>query len=585
MAESKPSFALPPIKDNSIGWGPASHVLPEQFRDIPYAPYSKGDKLGRIADWSAPEGQKQDNRETSGRTGRQGFNRFNKDPYQSYGAGVSSAFIYTHNEDEASFSVVDNRSAAAKKASAIKAAGGQRNRPQKQQATRTGARNTNQRFGNQGGRFGRQQGQNRRRFGWKDYDKPQRMRDASVTVGPEWNVLDEIEFNRLAKLTYKVPASTEIASYGHINFYDKAYDRINTRNEKVLQHIDRSKYDYTTSDDPVMQQFMQENKGTVYATDSILALLMCAPRTVYPWDIVITRVDDKVILDKRDGGAFDYLTVNENTADPPMETDKENINSPGALSSEATFINSSFAAQVIDASEKIDLENANAFISAEEQDATSSCGYRYKSFDLSNPTSGDEEAEPVHLIVRTEVDAAVKTGANQEPTYLTVRALNEFDPNAQGSGGALSWRKALDSQRGAVVATEMKNNSAKLARWAVQAMLAGSEQLKIGYVSRASPKDSSRHVILGTQAYKPRDFMAQMNLSVPNGWGIVKAVVDMCLLLAEGKYVLVKDPNKAILRVYSVPDDAFDGVDEEEEEEEEAAGAEEEVKEQPKAAE
>jgi hypothetical protein len=78
MAESKPSFTLPPIKDNSIGWGPASHVLPEQFRDIPYAPYSKGDKLGRIADWSAPEGQKQDNRETSGRTGRQGFNRFNK---------------------------------------------------------------------------------------------------------------------------------------------------------------------------------------------------------------------------------------------------------------------------------------------------------------------------------------------------------------------------------------------------------------------------------------------------------------------------------------------------------------------------
>lgn len=262
MADSKPEFALPPIKDNSIGWGPASDVLPEQFRDIPFAPYSKGDKLGRIADWSAPETQKQDNRETSGRTGRQGFSRFNKgvfflilpilyvfdysdnckdrsesgvngsvcaicqnhpgyisdrsrtnafvalipiivhqrhilatlpefnpsqliqfytiscwqlvpfvDPYQSYGAGVSSAFIYTHNEDEASFSVVDNRSAAAKKASAIKAAGGQRNRPQKQQATRGGLR-TNQRFGNQNNRFGgRQQGQNRRRFGWKDYDK------------------------------------------------------------------------------------------------------------------------------------------------------------------------------------------------------------------------------------------------------------------------------------------------------------------------------------------------------------------------------------------------------------------------------
>lgn len=36
--------------------------------------------------------------------------------------------------------------------------------------------------------------------------------------------------------------------------YDKSYDRINTRNEKLLQHIDRVKYDTTTSDDPIMQQ-------------------------------------------------------------------------------------------------------------------------------------------------------------------------------------------------------------------------------------------------------------------------------------------------------------------------------------------
>ena len=43
-------------------------------------------------------------------------------------------------------------------------------------------------------------------------------------------------------------------SYGHINMYDKSYDRINTRNEKLLQHIDRVKYDTTTSDDPIMQQ-------------------------------------------------------------------------------------------------------------------------------------------------------------------------------------------------------------------------------------------------------------------------------------------------------------------------------------------
>lgn len=49
------SFSLPPINDNPDGgWGPSSSNLPDQFKfkDIPYAPYSKSDKLGRFADWN-----------------------------------------------------------------------------------------------------------------------------------------------------------------------------------------------------------------------------------------------------------------------------------------------------------------------------------------------------------------------------------------------------------------------------------------------------------------------------------------------------------------------------------------------------
>ena len=63
---------------------------------------------------------------------------------------------------------------------------------------------------------------------------------------------------------------------------------------------------------------------------------------------------------------------------------------------------------------------------------------------------------------------------------VTIRALNEFDPRAQGAGGAPDWRSKLDSQRGAVVATEMKNNSCKLAKWTVQSVLAGADLMKIG---------------------------------------------------------------------------------------------------------
>lgn len=44
----------------------------------------------------------------------------------------------------------------------------------------------------------------------------------------------------------------------------------------------------------------------------------------------------------------------------------------------------------------------------------------------------------------------------------------------------VDWRQKLDSQRGAVLATELKNNSYKLARWTCCALLAGSEYLKLG---------------------------------------------------------------------------------------------------------
>jgi len=171
-------------------------------------------------------------------------------------------------------------------------------------------------------------------------------------------------------------------------------------------------------------------------------------------------------------------------------------------------------------------------------------------------TEEDDEND-IGLVIRTELDAFMRTPQGDD-SYLALRALNQFDVTAQGSGGALDWKKALDSQRGAVVTTEMKNNSAKLARWAVQAYLAGADQLKLGYVARANPKDSSRHVLLGTQAYKPRDFAASMNISLTNGWGIVKAVVDMCLRLPEGKYVLVKDPNRPTVRIYGVPPGTFE---------------------------
>lgn len=141
-----------------------------------------------------------------------------------------------------------------------------------------------------------------------------------------------------------------------------------------------------------------------------------------------------------------------------------------------------------------------------------------------------------------------------QQTLMTLNALNEFDSKLTG----VDWRQRLETQKGAVLATELKNNNNKVAKWTAQAILASADVMKIGYVSRVHPRDHFNHVILGVQGYKPKEFAGQINLNPNNMWGIVKSIVDVCMKLAEGKYVLVKDPIKPQVRLYEVPADSFE---------------------------
>lgn len=122
------------------------------------------------------------------------------------------------------------------------------------------------------------------------------------------------------------------------------------------------------------------------------------------------------------------------------------------------------------------------------------------------------------LVTRCEHDAIVQT-PNGELQFLTIKALNEWDSKL---ANGVEWRQKLDTQRGAVLANELRNNACKLAKWTVQALLAGSDQIKFGYVSRAHVRNSSKHVILGTQQYKPHEFATQINLNMDNAWGILR---------------------------------------------------------------
>jgi translation initiation factor 3 subunit D len=471
---------------SSNTWGPPT-TTDTTLNGVPYAPFSKGDKLGRMADWTS------EGKEREGRGGRAQNNQRYRD--QIYGAGpggLQTAFAIEGTNEESSFSLVDRSQTSARSrgfggrgGTFTRGRGGQRGGPNQR-----GGRGTFQRvgggrggaagFNDRGGRGGRRGG----RFGWKDWDKPQRNREASVQPKDSWRMLEEIDFNRLGKLNLDTGEGEDLDDYGFLYYYDRTFDKQPgaAASARKLTVLDRAAYNVTTSSDPVIQELADKDEATIFATDNILSMLMCAPRSVYSWDIIIIKQGGKIFIDKREGSSLDMVTVNENAADAPLELsegNKDQINSPGALKEEATHINNVFPTQVVVESDssKHDMPNEHPFYNAaEETDPPASKSYKYRRFDLSL----EADAEPLHLIVRTELDAVVKNNISGEDQYLTIKALNEFDNKAQGSGGALDWRTKLASQRGAVVATEMKNNSCKLARWTTQSILAKADLMKLG---------------------------------------------------------------------------------------------------------
>ncbi|XP_008554540.1 eukaryotic translation initiation factor 3 subunit D [Microplitis demolitor] len=535
VAETEVHFQAPAIQNNPDGWGPCE--LPDQFRDIPYQPFSKGDRLGKISDWTGVAFQDK---------------KFTNKYASQFGSG--SQYAYYHDEDESTFHLVDTtrvqkppyqRGRFGKNQRNLRGRGGQR-----------GGMNALQQLGKLKLRERERKGQTKRWGRNNKNNPPNKNRDASVTVRPDWSTIEEMDFPRLGKLSLpNIKDGEDILCCGSLEYYDKAYDRVNVKNEKPLQRIDRIFHTVTTTDDPVIRK-LSKTEGTVFATDAILATIMCCTRSNYSWDIVIEKIGDKLFFDKRDNTEFDLLTVNETSVEPPTD-DGNSLNSPRNLALEATFINHNFSQQVLKSSEpRFKFEEGNPFVSEEEEGDVASVAYRYRKWDLNNG---------ITLVCRCEHDAVMQ-GPNSETQFLTIKALNEWDSKL---ANGVEWRQKLDTQRGAVLANELRNNACKLAKWTVQALLAGSDQIKFGYVSRASVRDSSKHVILGTQQYKPIEFARQINLNMDNAWGILRCIIDICLKQKDGKYLIMKDPNKPMIRLYDIPDNTFESEDEEEEDEDE----------------
>ncbi|MBA0811957.1 hypothetical protein Gohar_025968 [Gossypium harknessii] len=533
-------FEVGAVPFNPDGWGPpdsaaAASITTALPLHVPFAPFSRSDKLGRIADFtrSFPSSNANPSNRPSS---RHGAGNPADSPFD-FSLDVD-AFPLANPEDDSSFRLVDAKPPPRPKFGPKWRFN--QNRPQLPQRRDEEVEARKREAEKERARRDRLYNLNRS-------NQNQQRREAaifksSVDIQPEWNMLDQIPFSTFSKLSFSVPEPEDLLICGALEYYDRSFDRITPKNERRLERFkNRNFFKVTTTDDPVIRRLANEDKATVFATDTILSTLMCAPRSVYSWDIVIQRVGNKLFFDKRDGSQLDLLSVHE-TSQEPLPEAKDDINSAYSLGVEAAYINQNFSQQVlVRDGNKVSFDEPNPF--ANEGDEVASVAYRYRRWKLDND---------MHLVARCEVQSVVDV--NNQKSFLTLNALNEFDPKYSG----VDWRQKLETQRGAVLATELKNNANKLAKWTAQAILANADLMKLGYVSRVHPRDHFNHVILGVVGYKPRDFAAQINLNTANMWGIVKSIVDLCMKLNEGKYVLVKDPSKPQVRIYEVPADAFE---------------------------
>jgi translation initiation factor 3 subunit D len=155
------------------------------------------------------------------------------------------------------------------------------------------------------------------------------------------------------------------------------------------------------------------------------------------------------------------------------------------------------------------------------------------------------------ILVRCELDAVINHRG--EDQLLAIRTFNQ----SILVGADTDWKRKLERQSAAVLAIEAKNNSNKVARWTLSALLGGCDMMKVGFTTRVSPKDSVNHQLLVTQMQKPKDLAVQLNINLDNCWAIVRSIVDLCFKLEKENYLLMKDPNKQLLYLYETPPNAF----------------------------
>lgn len=354
------------------------------------------------------------------------------------------------------------------------------------------------------------------------------------------------------ELKCKLPSKTR-AKIGTIGHYDVKYDRISTRQPVPLKVDEKiGIYNWVSTIENSFVEVIRENKDlSVFASDAVVATLMTVQSSVYPWDISVEKREGKIILDCDESRVLTYTTISENATTAPDEKDN-GINGAKKLSWEATMSNHYFGQQAL-------LSDANCVLGPEPKfklpanKTRPRKGYIYKAWDMGGG---------VKLCVRCQVDSYVKeekpaeaeeeekgkkeASEKKEISLVNLRAANEFYETKR----QMNWKQALENNRSLVTSEISINDSTKLTKWTIEALLGGVENIRIAYLARRKINDNKKHDIIEIARYTTKELKNLINLNYDVSWGILNLIIQALHEQEDGSYYLVKDPNKLIIRLY-----------------------------------
>ena len=122
-----------------------------------------------------------------------------------------------------------------------------------------------------------------------------------------------------------MPQSEIIAQTGSIKEFDIAFEKTEAKSEKPIPVKDGPWVaSLTTSSDNLFLELIENDAEVIkikdpvlYATDSILISLMTLRHSNFPWEMIVTKDNNLIVVDKPEKAGqsyIDLITTNENTS-------------------------------------------------------------------------------------------------------------------------------------------------------------------------------------------------------------------------------------------------------------------------------